>query len=350
MQLVHWSDEETTGLILGLAETSILDALREIARLKDSGRASECHHMSHEVGRVAWKKYGNMTDAFNSGFDVCDFGFYHGVVEGAGVALGRETFMSQVPTMCDSFMDNFVFRVQCYHGAGHAAVNVSSGDLNLSYDVCMAFGGKDAALRGLHEACNTGVSMEWFGRWRFGAPVTPEVLVPERVCDLINQERFKDSCFEYLFNFIPLRNPNPGAKERDLSARLCDKIAGNYRAACYVSFMRYLSGSGAMNAQETMPMCSRLDVSADRLRCANASLLSWIVTAYPAWEVYEQACRDIIEDEPIPEAEQLCRSFDSMARTTLFGVTQDPGQSTVSVAIEKEGIAPFAPTDSGHRH
>jgi hypothetical protein len=355
MQLVHWGDEEITRKVLDLAETDIVLALREVDRMKNSGHASECHHLTHEIGRVAWKKTKDMYAAFNSGFDVCDFGFYHGVVEGVAIDLGRERFMAEVPAMCDSFMDNYTFRLQCYHGAGHAAVNISDGDLNKSFDVCIPFGGSDADMaenRSRHEACNTGVSMEWFGRWRFGAPVTPEVPDSTRVCDLVTLERFKDACFEYLFNILPLRTMKPGVLERDLSARLCDKIAGTYRTACYVSFLRYLSGSGSMTAEETVSVCARLDEAASRYRCGHMALLAWLTGFYPSMDEYRQGCARLSAKQPFPEMAQVCTEFDGLAAVTLGGVAPDSNQKGAgSVAIEREGSAVFRPGgQEGHDH
>jgi len=61
---------------------------------------SYCHETSHAIGRAALRVLGSIGSAFETGFDVCDFGYYHGIIEGAGGSSDYEGFRTLVPTLC----------------------------------------------------------------------------------------------------------------------------------------------------------------------------------------------------------------------------------------------------------
>lgn len=131
---------------------------------------TNCHQIGHKLGRIGWGIYGNIKDAFAQGSDPCDYGYLHGVIEGASAGFTEEQLLESMLTMCEDIpggMTDHTYR-QCIHGLGHAAARRVNNDVPKAMEYCRVF-----YKEGLQEntqsdldwykfnLCVTGISMEW---------------------------------------------------------------------------------------------------------------------------------------------------------------------------------------------
>lgn len=121
----------------------------ETLRNQNSAVESECHVISHSIGRYTYTKYNNVGDAFEACDLTCNSGCYHGIMERMFFSdgdleegtqhLSYEKLAEKAPHICDrSRFDNpteFVI-FQCYHGLGHAINYFSRYDLDQALRVC----------------------------------------------------------------------------------------------------------------------------------------------------------------------------------------------------------------------
>lgn len=140
----------------------------EATRLKDGEIDTQCHPLSHAIGRFDLSKYGKVGDAFEQCNFTCQSGCYHGVMErlfftDAEIAkgiqhLGYEDFKTRLPGICDrnkfsNPTDTQIFN--CLHGAGHAIMYSIDYNLQSALDSCELL-----ATDYERSACYGGVFME----------------------------------------------------------------------------------------------------------------------------------------------------------------------------------------------
>ncbi|MFM7088576.1 MAG: hypothetical protein ACKOW9_03530 [Candidatus Paceibacterota bacterium] len=256
-------------------------ALQQVIKIRDA-RLGDCHALSHAVGRAAWSKYENIADAFNSGFDVCDFGFYHGVVEKAGMEMGLDEFIVKIPQMCAELNNDGLRYSQCAHGAGHGALYRSEGDINLAMSLCSGFKNDQGLLSG----CQTGVSMEYFHLWYWKKDyVKPSPEYARDACSLV-QDEYRDSCYEYIFAGVQAKTET----EQDIyrEAQWCNQTADTHIEACLTSLARHSVGNRKVQPELIAKYCP--ESGRERARCVGMALLTWVITWGPTMEDFEKKC------------------------------------------------------------
>lgn len=257
-------------------------ALKKVESYRNTGEGA-CHDLSHAVGRSAWAEYGNVADAFNAGYALCGFGYFHGIVEAAAAETTVESFQATLVPACDALSGDETLLSQCVHGAGHGAFYLTSGDMLRAMELCSGF----SELRLGAQACETGVSMEWFRL--HSNPIEgmkPVVQDPRDACALM-PERFKGSCFEYLFNDAVLSDgTDPSAISRE--AEWCDRNAGASVARCITSLARFAIVSFDTKPEVFSELCP---ADGSRTECVRRVLDAWAVWAGPSLEEYDAVCR-----------------------------------------------------------
>lgn len=121
----------------------------------DDALARSCHDLVHEVGREAYKKYGDFSEAMNYQDEVCNSGYLHGIIE-SRFSESDDPFVT-MQTMCSEYPQGNFLSWQCYHGVGHGVMYYTANDLPSSLEACDTFGSPLA--RG---DCSNGVFMENF--------------------------------------------------------------------------------------------------------------------------------------------------------------------------------------------
>ena len=120
-------------------------------------RLSDCHSLTHVVGRAATQRYQNVSAAFRAGSQMCGAGYYHGAMEGIVQELGERRVAQQIPVLCAQLRKDRrdgIRHYSCAHGLGHGLLGISDG-------VRAALGGCER-LRDSNERhyCYSGVFME----------------------------------------------------------------------------------------------------------------------------------------------------------------------------------------------
>ena len=111
-----------------------------------------CHGPTHELGQRAYRELRDPYAAVSAGSDVCEDGFYHGVFEAWGAAVGSEG-IQKGPDLCARITATLSKSI-CAHGFGHA-LWFATHDVKESIMACRALPKDD-----LH-GCVGGVTMSF---------------------------------------------------------------------------------------------------------------------------------------------------------------------------------------------
>ena len=93
----------------------------------------ECHEVAHEIGRLAFNKFGNVAEAAKESDDVCNSGYLHGVIE-EYFKINKDYLVS-IKDVCRGY-ENKAIVWHCSHAIGHALMFISSNDLKWALDFC----------------------------------------------------------------------------------------------------------------------------------------------------------------------------------------------------------------------
>ncbi len=124
----------------------------------DAGLQRLCHAVTHAIGQAGVTKYGDVATAFRYGDNTCGSGYYHGVLQGYALSLGRTKLLSDLDAACAGVpgkerksLDYF----NCVHGLGHAIMAVRNDEL---FDALHDCDGLTGTME--QNACVNGVFME----------------------------------------------------------------------------------------------------------------------------------------------------------------------------------------------
>jgi hypothetical protein len=255
-----------TAVVVTEGVNAALDRLGGLVATNNRARYF-CHEASHAIGRASLRENAGIAEAFRDGYDVCDFGYYHGIVEAAAAGLDDEGFREIVSTLCTDFASaEELFFMQCTHGLGHAAARRTNNDMLRSLEFCAALdavpGLEGERLAAARNGCGTGVTMEWFAVATASSNTggLPVVAEPRDVCHQVPDE-WADECYEYVGN--TLDSSDPVRSLGDL-AGWCE---GTDRAApCYKGLARAAAGVG-IAARDAIGVCEKATDTAVRDDC-----------------------------------------------------------------------------------
>lgn len=93
-----WSDRYKAITTNVSAEEAFIDLRRAYA---DSTYVqSQCHQITHVIGRTAATINPTIAEAYKKGDSFCSSGYYHGVVEQVATSMGKQEFVAQLNTIC----------------------------------------------------------------------------------------------------------------------------------------------------------------------------------------------------------------------------------------------------------
>lgn len=275
-------------------QAGVIPALNE---LRDAmGQAPSlrffCHETAHAIGRSSLVVHeGQIEAAFADGYDVCDFGYYHGIIEASSSALSDREFAAAVPTLCaDLASVDRLFFLQCTHGLGHAAARRANNDIVRALEFCDAIESSPAypqeMLDGALNACGTGVTMEWFavagavGR-ADGSAVSPAVDSLRDVC-LVVPDRWEPECLEYVGNTLDTGRPRESLTEL---AAWC--LTTDYPASCFNGLARAAAGVG-LAPEDAIEVCAL--AGSGRRECLRDYLLTVSTTIDYSVRAVDRIC------------------------------------------------------------
>jgi hypothetical protein len=125
---------------------------------KDEFVNSNCHHLTHIIGRAAAELYGDVPGAYSQGDGFCASGYYHGVIEATMATLADNEVLDEADNICadlrESERQSFDHR-NCLHGLGHGSMYVLGNELFEALRVCDALTDEWES-----DQCSGGVFME----------------------------------------------------------------------------------------------------------------------------------------------------------------------------------------------
>ena len=180
-----------------------------------------CHPVVHEVGNVAYEKYGDFGEAMKYQDEVCNSGYVHGVIEERFAR--SDDVLSDMKTMCERYEPGGYLAWQCYHGIGHGVMYYTSNRLPEALEMCDAFEDDFGS-----SSCYNGVFMENFGA-DGELHVSEYVKEGEPLYPCAQQKtRHKADCYLY----APTHYLNSNAGDYAGALEVCEEAEPLFRATC----------------------------------------------------------------------------------------------------------------------
>lgn len=147
-------------LVIGKAPVlgvpSVLEGLSLAVERHPEEFAEQCHRAAHYLGEYAGTVTEDVDQALAQGTPFCQFGYYHGVVE--GYARTTPNLYDELPVLCTKIDPDPASTAhgECSHSLGHAIVTRTGNDVPAGLARCRSL--RTATER---KACGTGVFMSW---------------------------------------------------------------------------------------------------------------------------------------------------------------------------------------------
>jgi hypothetical protein len=125
---------------------------------KDEFVNSNCHHLTHVIGRAAAELYGDVASTYSRGDNFCASGYYHGVIEATMAMLGADEVLEKADNICADLREHQTHSFDhrnCVHGLGHGSMYVLGNELFEALRTCDAL-----ADEWERDQCSGGVFME----------------------------------------------------------------------------------------------------------------------------------------------------------------------------------------------
>lgn len=210
---------------------------------------SQCHPITHVIGRTADLMYPSVAKAYEHGDAFCWSGYYHGVMETAAEKIGLDKIAGSLNNICEDIPGKATYSFDyynCVHGLGHGVMDVTGDDLFKSLNLCDNLSGGWEKT-----SCYGGVFMENViidNQGQFTKYLKPtEPLYP---CNAVD-EAYKGSCYlmqtSYMlkvthYNFSTVFG-------------LCREADSGYMDTCFQSLGRDASGESLSVAEPTKAKC-----------------------------------------------------------------------------------------------
>ena len=224
---------------------------------KDPWLSSYCHVLGHKLGRLGYRTYQNIEKAFAAGTDPCDYGYLHGVIEGASSEFTDQDLRKSMTTLCAPVAkvygeDDHMYK-QCVHGLGHAAARRVNNNLARGMEFCREYAivESDPMSGYIFKLCVTGVSMEWNTQTKANdartLPIGDERTLLGQC--LLLDEIFQGGCLEYGTSSMG------GILEREIEARNWCDVNLKDPLPCYQSIGRDVIWSPTITKEQAIEVC-----------------------------------------------------------------------------------------------
>jgi len=231
---------------------------------------SQCHPLTHVIGRTAAQKFPNVSQTYLEGDSFCWSGYYHGVLEGIIGRIGLNHIIPELDHICADIpgKDRYNFDYyNCVHGIGHGLMAITQNELFASLDYC-------DKLTGSWEknSCAGGVFMENIivdnknhvtKYLRPGEPLYPCTAVPDK---------YKNPCYLMQTSYMLKVNGGDFAKVFEW----CGGIEESLRPTCYNSLGRDASGRTVSDVAQTKAICLLGIKKEQQLHCVVGAVKDFI--------------------------------------------------------------------------
>ncbi len=209
---------------------------------------SECHPLTHSIGRFAAESYPDVGAAYAKGNSLCWSGYYHGVLETFVYRTGLSNIEEKINSICASLNTDRRYDFNyfnCVHGLGHGLMALSDNDIPSSLKKCDALTGDWE-----QQSCAGGAYME--NVIADGLNHVTNWLDPKRPlfpCD-VSQENYKNTCYLMQTSYMLKINGGDFAK----TFEWC-RDAGSYVSTCNQSLGRDASGRFSSDINRAHEIC-----------------------------------------------------------------------------------------------
>jgi hypothetical protein len=226
-------------------------SLAELARLsQDSSYVrSQCHPLSHAIGREAFDFYGSVSAASPHGDGTCWSGFFHGVMERFMFGLDDRALLAKMDAICEQTPghDYSFDYYNCLHGIGHGVAWREDNDVFRALPYC------DALSGGWEQSsCYSGVFMQNIvvdGRMHKSVNLKQDD--PVYPCNAV-AERYKGACYLGQTTYILRTLDYDYAR----AFRICDGVETGFVSTCYRSLGRDIAANSHQEAEPVIELCS----------------------------------------------------------------------------------------------
>jgi hypothetical protein len=215
---------------------------------------SQCHQLTHVIGRAAYAKYGNIGDTFAHGDQYCWAGYYHGMMEQVADEQGTTKYIASLNTICQEVEAKAKYsfnHYNCVHGLGHGVMEALDGELFQALAACDKI--TDSYNR---TSCYGGVFMQ-----NIMFSQTPDQEVgytakylkdddPMYPCTAV-EDKYKQQCYLMQTSHALV------VENSDFSKvfALCGSTTQPHRDTCYQSLGRDASGRSISDVEQTKATC-----------------------------------------------------------------------------------------------
>lgn len=223
---------------------SAFTELKSVARGSDPVK-SNCHQLTHDIGRAAAERYGDVPRTYAHGDALCSSGYYHGAMQVLAAKMGARRFLAEINSVCVAPNGDHgrpFPHFECSHGLGHGLMGLLGNELFRSLAACDAL--KDSWKRG---NCHGGVFMENTLVARANPKRRSRYLDPRRPlypCTAV-AARYRRQCFleQTQYALEVSHNDVPGL------FGLCAEVRDSSREACYEGVG---AGTGALSIRQNI--------------------------------------------------------------------------------------------------
>jgi len=234
---------------------------------------SQCHQLTHVIGRAAYAKYGNLSATFTHGDQFCWSGYYHGVMEELSKEKGQQT-IAQANDICADLrakQPNSFYHYNCVHGLGHGFMFILDQNLFSSLSAC-----DNLTNSWERTSCYGGVFMQNIMNEQ--APDKSDQTVaelrpnePMYPCTAVAGQ-YKYQCYLMQTSYA-LQTQN-----YDFARvfQLCSQIEPAYVDTCYQSLGRDASGESISDVEQTKARCLLGPTAEARRFCIHGAALDFV--------------------------------------------------------------------------
>lgn len=210
---------------------------------------SQCHQITHVIGRAAAQKFSSAFEAYGAGDGFCWSGYYHGVMEAVIADIGYVNLNDELNVICSDIARERQYsfdHYNCVHGLGHGIMAVNQNELFDSLATC-------DVLQNAWDAtsCWSGAFMENImvdNRNHFTEYLKEtEPLYP---CTAVDTQ-YKGTCYLMQTSYMLTLNNQDFAQ----TFSWCKEADQGFEHICYQSLGRDASGLTVSNATKAKDIC-----------------------------------------------------------------------------------------------
>ena len=226
-------------------------AVARILELSNSDNyvASQCHQITHDLGREAAGYYKTLGEALSFEASACWSGYYHGVVEQRMSEYDDRELLDRVPTFCkEAAKTRYSFvHYNCVHGVGHGIMLRFDANLFESLPYCEKLTDEWEL-----SSCVSGAFMQNVVSAQEGHTAATfkadDLVYP---CNAV-PDKYKDECFGMQTSYILWQSDQDLAK----GFSICDTVETDFADDCYQSMGRDISGNSLLDPQKVVEGCA----------------------------------------------------------------------------------------------